>query len=257
MKADVTPMTTQKLPLVLLLMMVIVSTASFLPVHEVQAAMIIYSDTENGVVSNVGAVGNGNIVAGDDGGDHYYRGFVKFSLSEVSDTLISATLSLYVYSGSHDGVYTATSPLLNPGLGDCQVFHIADYGTLDPTDFNPTLLGNHPGVLISSTTTPDVGYVSIDITAAVQDDARNGRAFSAYMIRNTVDTDSDGKVDSFSFEPIVGKPTDRSPFVSLKYGTVGGIIVPTDKLEVVAPFAALAGLITAVSAVIVVKRRRD
>ena len=38
---------------------------------------------------------------------------------------------------------------------------------------------------------------------------------------------------------------------------VGGIVMPTNKLEIVAPFAALAGLIVAVSAVVAVKRRRD
>jgi hypothetical protein len=38
---------------------------------------------------------------------------------------------------------------------------------------------------------------------------------------------------------------------------VGGVVVPTSKLEIVAPFAALAGLIAAVSAVVVVKKRRD
>jgi len=37
---------------------------------------------------------------------------------------------------------------------------------------------------------------------------------------------------------------------------VGGIVMPTSKLEIVAPFAALAGLIAAVSAVVVVKKRR-
>jgi hypothetical protein len=38
---------------------------------------------------------------------------------------------------------------------------------------------------------------------------------------------------------------------------VGGVVLPTSKLEIVAPFAALAGLIVAVSTVVVVKRRRD
>ncbi|MCJ7761483.1 hypothetical protein MUP59_10155, partial [Candidatus Bathyarchaeota archaeon] len=38
---------------------------------------------------------------------------------------------------------------------------------------------------------------------------------------------------------------------------VGGVVIPTSKLEILAPFAALAGLIVAVSAVVVVKRRRD
>jgi len=40
-------------------------------------------------------------------------------------------------------------------------------------------------------------------------------------------------------------------------GAVGGVVMPTNKLEIVAPFAALAGLVVAVSAVVVVKRRRD
>jgi Tol biopolymer transport system component len=38
---------------------------------------------------------------------------------------------------------------------------------------------------------------------------------------------------------------------------VGGVVLPTSKLEIVAPFAALAGLIVAVSAVVAVKKRRD
>ena len=38
---------------------------------------------------------------------------------------------------------------------------------------------------------------------------------------------------------------------------VGGLVMPTNKLEIVAPFAALAGLIVAVSAVAAVKKRRD
>ena len=38
---------------------------------------------------------------------------------------------------------------------------------------------------------------------------------------------------------------------------VGGELVPTSKLEIVAPFATLAGLLVAVTAVVVVKRRRD
>jgi hypothetical protein len=38
---------------------------------------------------------------------------------------------------------------------------------------------------------------------------------------------------------------------------VGGVVMPTNKLDMVAPFAALAGLIVAVSAVVIVKRRKD
>jgi len=38
---------------------------------------------------------------------------------------------------------------------------------------------------------------------------------------------------------------------------VGGVVMPTSKLEIVAPFAALTGLVVAVSAVVAVKKRRD
>jgi len=46
-----------------------------------------------------------------------------------------------------------------------------------------------------------------------------------------------------------GEPPARPP--------VGGIVMPTNKLEILAPYLALAGLIAAVSAVVVVKKRRD
>ena len=38
---------------------------------------------------------------------------------------------------------------------------------------------------------------------------------------------------------------------------VGGVVLPTNTLAILAPFAALAGLVVAVSALVVVKKRRD
>jgi len=38
-------------------------------------------------------------------------------------------------------------------------------------------------------------------------------------------------------------------------GAVGGVVLPTNKLEILAPYLPLAGLVAAVSAVVVVKRR--
>jgi hypothetical protein len=244
------------LPLTLLMITIVFSVTSFLPVQEARGALVIYSDTQNGLVNEVGAFGSGNIVSGDDS-THYYRGFVKFSLAGIGETLASATLNLYLYAGSHDGVYGDMGALPNIGLGDCQVIHIADYGVLDPTDFNAPSIGNDPGVLISSTATPDVGYLSIDITAALVDDLNNGRTFSAFMIKNTVDTDGDGKNDQWSFIPIVGEPTDRSPFISISYVSVGGVVTQVNKLKVLTPYIALTGLIIAVSTVYVIRKRKD
>ena len=39
--------------------------------------------------------------------------------------------------------------------------------------------------------------------------------------------------------------------------TVGGLVMPTNELEILAPYLALVGLVVAVSVVVVVKRRRD
>ena len=38
---------------------------------------------------------------------------------------------------------------------------------------------------------------------------------------------------------------------------VGGVVVPANKLEILTPYLALAGLVAAVSAVVAVKRRRE
>ena len=45
--------------------------------------------------------------------------------------------------------------------------------------------------------------------------------------------------------------------VTIANCVVGGVVAPASKLEIVAPFAALAGLIVTVSAVVVAKKRRD
>ncbi|OGD54517.1 hypothetical protein A3K80_08975 [Candidatus Bathyarchaeota archaeon RBG_13_38_9] len=45
--------------------------------------------------------------------------------------------------------------------------------------------------------------------------------------------------------------SDQTPYA------VGGVISPTNKLEILTPYIALAGLVITVSAIIVVKRRRD
>ncbi|MFC1505546.1 hypothetical protein ACFLQ6_00590 [Thermoproteota archaeon] len=245
-----------ELPLALLMITIAFSVTSFLPVQEAQAALVIYSDTQNGLVSEVGGVGNGNIVSGDDSA-HYWRGFVKFSLSGVAGIPSSATLNLYLYSGWHDGVDGGTVALPNIGLGDCRVFHIDDYETLDPTDFNAPSIGNDPGVLISSTATPDVGYLSIDITAALLDDLNNGKTFSAFMIRNTVDTDGDGKNDQWGFVPNGGEPTDQIPFISISYPAVGGIVISVNKVHIAMSFLALAGLVATASTLFIIKRRKD
>jgi hypothetical protein len=45
--------------------------------------------------------------------------------------------------------------------------------------------------------------------------------------------------------------SDQTPYA------VGGVVMPTNKLEILTPYLALGGLIVAVSAVVAVKKRRD
>jgi len=47
------------------------------------------------------------------------------------------------------------------------------------------------------------------------------------------------------------------PATVTQMGPVGGVVIPTSKLEILTPYLALVGLVAAVSAVVVVKKRRD
>lgn len=54
------------------------------------------------------------------------------------------------------------------------------------------------------------------------------------------------------------KPNARAPdYQTIQPRPVGGLVMPANKLEVLAPYLALAGLVAAVSAVVVVRRRRE
>ena len=52
-------------------------------------------------------------------------------------------------------------------------------------------------------------------------------------------------------------PEQATPTPSPKLRPVSGVVMPTSKLELLAPFLAMAGLIVTVSAVVAVKKRRD
>ncbi|MBS7651364.1 MAG: hypothetical protein QXN62_09000 [Candidatus Bathyarchaeia archaeon] len=260
-------MTSGKLSLAALLIVVILSTVSPLPLKEAKAVLAdkIYGDPSDGHIDSSGLVDDSvNFYGiGDDNMNRYIRGFVKFSLSGISGKLSTATLNLYVLGSWKDSSDDYISPLTNPDLGDFLVIHIADYGsTLDFGDFNAPSIGNDPGVLISSTATPNVGYVSIDVKAAMQDDIDNNRAWSTFMIKLAIDTDNDGKWDRWVLSSVDQTGTAQDPFIEYTLQApaptprpVGGVVLSTNKLEIVTPYIALAGLVIAVSAVLVKKRR--
>jgi len=191
--------------------------------------------------------------------DQMLRGYLKFSLTGLSGkTLTSATLYIYVDFSYLNGIADYTSPLDNPGLGDYWVIHIGDYGTLDASDWNPTLLGNDPGVFIPGigpSSTPNIGYISIDITVAMQDDLDNGRAFSAFMIKPITDRDNDSSRDNFWFFASESSGTSQDPYIEYELEEeppVGGVIISVNKLVFLAPYIVIAGLV----AVVIIRRRK-
>lgn len=64
-------------------------------------------------------------------------------------------------------------------------------------------------------------------------------------------------VQAVIYVDVVGHGCATLPSTVNQYVTVGGVSSPMNKLEIVAPYIAIAGLIAAVSAVYVIKRRKD
>jgi hypothetical protein len=261
------------LPIILIVLILLADYPVKLPVVNASPD-IVFSDVEDGLVYDYGSIYTGGIWAGDETGTSVIRGFVKFDLSGIplGHMITSATLNLYLYASRNDDVYDAASPLTNPdssgpSIGPCRVFHILDYGTLSVDDFNPTLLSNHPGILLDTTVTPSFGYVSIDVTAAMQDDVANGRAFSAFMIRMTTEPDGNTIRDRWEFWSMERTGTDEDPYIeystrrsgtipNLPSTVVGGIQIPVNNLMVLLPYFALLSSICVISAILVARKKR-
>jgi len=242
------------LPTLLIAVFLIVPTIS-----SVKASPdIVFSDAQDGDVRDDGLV-TANAISfsvGDQVDDYYRRGFVKFSLAGLSSTVASATLNIAVVSSVTNDVPDNTDPLNNIGLGDLQVLHINDYGTLDASDFAAASIGNDPGVLIGSSATPNVGYVSVDVTAAMQDDINNGRSFTSYLLKMATDTDNDDLMDMWELDASEAGVLS-APYIeyTLSARAVGGILTPVNKLTILAPYLALLGLVGAVTVAVAVQRR--
>ena len=227
-----------------------------------KAESIIFGDPADGTATSSGGTNSvsGNFFLGDEASppNTVLRGFVKFSLAGVSGQLASATLRLYIEFSILDGVFDTVSPVDNIGLGDTLVVHIDDFGTLFPSDFYAPSIGNDPGMLFSSTTNPNVGYISIDVTSAMQDDIDNGKDFTSYMIKMSTDTDGDIQIDEWFFSAADNPGTDQDPIIEYTIvGTVGGVASPVNKFEALSPYLALAGLIAVFSIVYLIKKNKN
>jgi hypothetical protein len=183
---------------------------------------IIYSDSSDGSVSNTGSVSNMEITSvGDSSTNSYSRTFFKFSLAGISRLTSSAVLNIYLESSWRDSVHDTTSPLTNPNRGDIIVYHIADYGTLDAGDFYAPSIGNDPGIILSNTATPNIGYISIDVTAGVNDDLIEGRTWSTFMISSAPGWTTDGSFDSdiWRFYTVQRSGTSQDPYIEYVTGS--------------------------------------
>ena len=179
------------------------------------SSAILYDDVSDGYVDSDSRVYSifPQMSLGDWNTNAYAACFVKFNLSGVSGTLSSAILNLYVARSLHDNITDADDPLTNIGLGDCQVIHITDYGTLDASDLFASSIGNDPGVLIGNSVTPNIGYVPIDVETAMQDDINNGRPWSTFMLKMSTNTDSDDRNDYWVFWTTEYGDINKQPYV--------------------------------------------
>jgi hypothetical protein len=250
----------KKLGVFIPILLTIVLAFSIMPQTSAAATYTIYSDLSDGFIT-IGTIissGGPTLPVGDIYNNKYHQSFVKFSLAGIT-TVDTATLYIVVWKSVHNNFEDDVSPLTNPGLGDCIIRHIDDYGTLDFGDFNAPSIGNDPGVFIGGSETPDVGYLSIDVTAAMQDDIANDRSFSTFMIKLSTDTDGDGSYDRWFFHSSNVEDTDQDPYIEYegrRGNPVGGIYAPMNKLNILAPYIALVGLIGAISTIFAIRRWR-
>ena len=212
-------MTTRKLPLTLLLMIVIVSAVSFLPVQEARASIELAYD-------------DGTAETGWDG-DIGIEHAVRFSLKPgwSSAKLLIARFFIYV----------------NP---DIFRLHIYGSGVTDPKlDCLP----------------PGTGWFDVDLSKYNIMVSGDFYISIEYLVPSapTIGVDTTGPID---LRTCSREPPELSWEISERFdlmiravvdpaAPVGGVVLPTNKLEIVAPFAALAGLVVAVSAVVAVKKR--
>jgi len=243
-------------------MALLLSAGSLSMIHLAEASPdIVFGDSSDGIVYNTGLVLSAAAVyfVGDDASNQYFQALVKFSLGLVSKCLSSASLNLYVFQSILNDVVDNSGSLTNPGLGDLQVRHINDYGTLDAGDFDAPSIGNDPGVLIGGSATPNVGYVSITVTDAMQDDINNARSFTSYLLKLQTNTDNDGRDDSWALSAVEQGGTSQDPFI--EYTTqpcpaVGGEILSVGVSSVILAWFLLVAVL-AVGAIEVIRIGRN
>ena len=214
-------MTIRKLPLTLLLMIMIMSTVSFLPLQEAKAStMLAYDDGTNEM--------NASPLPG-------YIYAVRFSLPPDVSCAKLLTARYYIYA--------------DPDTFRLRVMAPDQFSDLTPPfDVTPTI----------------TGWFDVDLTS--KNIVVTGDFYIVFESLSGLPSvgldDTTPSLRSFFSDSLTPPWTLMNFFNAMIRAViegnvpVGGVTLPTNKLGIVTPYLALAGLIAALSAVVVVKRRR-
>lgn len=177
----------------------------------VAQAVVIEADISDFEVFSDGGVSagtDGDLAVGDTGGtvepNLGRRSLVRFDITGLNSGVLDPTyLNLSLIQTRKDqfpdpGIISSSAPFVNPGLGDLLVVHVADYDSPDASDFNSVSIGNDPGVLIGAGVEAGA-FLSIDVTAAVQQAINSSADFVAFRLETAVESDLDGLNDIFFF----------------------------------------------------------
>jgi len=138
-------------------------------------------------------------------------------------------LTVYITGADH------VTLLTNPIATSTSLIHPA-FTNLDVSGLNIIVSGDfYVAILLSSD--PSVAALASDIGPS------SGRSFFGDSL-STMTTPTSG--DNFLIRAVIDNGI-----------TVGGVVSPVNKLTLVTPYLALAGIVAAVSAVVTVKKRRD
>jgi hypothetical protein len=234
-------------------------------------SVTLYSESIDGYVTGTALGGTAvsstnDIAVGDNTANEGLRGFVSFDITSIPANAIitSAKLSLYQYS-------VAGTPYTAFTTNAIGVDHV-DYGnSLDIGDFIPPPPSLHGdiGVLTPSTVTYE--WKNLSVTNYVQDDLNNARTHTQYRLHFGSFTDGNNDNDIAFFESSENwGTTGNIPMLEVTYNlpgpgpepvepgeTVGGSVAPINKVAVLMPYLALAGLFTIVTAFIVMRKHKD
>jgi hypothetical protein len=221
--AIVMPMTNDKVPLILLLMTLVVSAVSFLPIQDVKAAPIeLAYDNGN---PNIGVLA-------------LFSG-VKFSLPSgihsaqilsirYKTTFTPQPITIHITGADH--VTELTAPIPTTPTAPMDEFNVLDVSSLN------LIVSEDFYVVIEQA-------AGIPNTPVLDDQPNVNRSFSGTSLA--------GLNNLFDNNLVLRVIIDPNPL------PVGGVSMSVNKLEIFAPYIAIAGLIVAISTVYVFIKRKD